>query len=228
MQGRLHHPHTATPIADVILPKRGKKRGSYTCGRCGVPKKGHVCSFPKDLNPISNPNPNLTPSPSSNPSPDPESFRLPSPLSVVRPQSPPPPPPPQQRLILPQLRRALSFDDIDVTDSCKSDDEEDEFFLDPDNESDVIGSGKLPGYCLWEVFKRLPPPALLAAARVCKGWRDTSRKVWKSAEELRLRVPVKAQIGLVGSVLKKCPGLVKLSVTMERLVLSKNGTAGRI
>ncbi|XP_009612824.1 F-box/LRR-repeat protein 17-like [Nicotiana tomentosiformis] len=217
MQGRQHHPHTATPIADVILPKRGKKRGSYSCGRCGVPKKGHVCSFPKDLNPISNPNPNLTPSHSPNPSPDPESFRLPSPLSVVRPQPPPPPPPPQQRLILPQLRRALSFDDIDVTDTCKSDDEEEEFFSDQDNESELIGSGsgKLPGYCLWEVFKRLPPPALLAAARVCKGWRDTSRKVWKSAEELRLRVPVKAQIGLVGSVLKKCPGLVKLSVTME-------------
>ena len=25
-------------------PKCGKKRGSYNCGRCGLPKKGHNCT----------------------------------------------------------------------------------------------------------------------------------------------------------------------------------------
>lgn len=69
--------------------------------------------------------------------------------------------------------------------------------------------------CLWEVLRRLPPPALLSAARVCKGWRDTSKRLWRAAEELRLRVPAKAQIGFVGSVLHKCPGLVRLSLRME-------------
>ncbi|KAK4338725.1 hypothetical protein RND71_043212 [Anisodus tanguticus] len=217
MQGRRPHPATAsaTPIADVVLPKRGKKRGNYNCGRCGVPKKSHVCNYPKNLNPIDNNN-----NPTS-PNPNPELIILSSPLSVVRPQPPPPPSPPlQQRHVLPQLRRALSFDDI--RDSPGSDDDESDLVgSDLDNESDLVGSGsglgigKLPVSCLWEVFKRLPPPALLYAARVCKGWRETSRKIWKSAEELRLRVPVKAQIGLVGSVLKKCPGLVKLSLRME-------------
>ncbi|XP_055831968.1 F-box/LRR-repeat protein 17-like [Solanum dulcamara] len=202
MQGRHPHPHAATPISEVILPKRGKKRGSYSCGRCGVPKKGHVCNFPKNLNPIDNPSPN------------PESLLLPSSLSVVRPQLPPPQ---SQRHVLPQLRRALSFDDIDVNDSPGSDDEGE--FSDLYNESDLVGSGSgigtLPVSCLWEVFKRLPPPALLSSARVCKGWLETSRRIWKSAVELRLRVPANAQIGLVGSVLKKCPGLVKLSLRME-------------
>ncbi|XP_060178014.1 F-box/LRR-repeat protein 17-like [Lycium barbarum] len=199
MQGRRPHPATSTPISDVILPKRGKKRGNYNCGRCGVPKKGHVCNYPKNLNPIDNPNP-------TSPNPNRELIILSSPPSVTRPQ----PPPQLPRHVPPQLRRALSFDDI--SDSHGSDDES-------DNESDLFGSGsgvgKLPGSCLWEVFKRLTPPELLYAARVCKAWRETSRRIWKYAEELRLRVPVKAQIGLVGSVLKKCPGLVKLSLRME-------------
>ncbi|KAF7828838.1 F-box/LRR-repeat protein 17 [Senna tora] len=30
----------ATVSSDI---KRGKKRGSYNCGRCGLPKKGHNC-----------------------------------------------------------------------------------------------------------------------------------------------------------------------------------------
>ncbi|CAA3016450.1 Hypothetical predicted protein [Olea europaea subsp. europaea] len=50
---------------------------------------------------------------------------------------------------------------------------------------------------------------------VCKGWRETTRKLWRAAEELRLRVPAKAQIGFFGSMLQKCPGLIKLSLTME-------------
>ncbi|CAO2818831.1 unnamed protein product [Amaranthus hypochondriacus] len=34
-----------TPVTPMLDPaKRGKKRGGYICGRCGLPKKGHVCS----------------------------------------------------------------------------------------------------------------------------------------------------------------------------------------
>lgn len=95
--------------------------------------------------------------------------------------------------------------------------EEDEQDFELDAEPDLAGSGKLPMSCLWEVLKRLPPPALLSAARVCKGWRDTTKRLWRAAEELQLRFPANAQIGLVGSVLKKCPGLVRLSLRMERL-----------
>lgn len=82
---------------------------------------------------------------------------------------------------------------------------------------DPIVSGGLPTACLWEVLRRLPPVGLLAAAKVCKGWRETSRRLWRAAEELRLRVPARAQVGFVGSVLQKCPALVRLSLRMERL-----------
>ncbi|KAI3841999.1 hypothetical protein MKX03_023034 [Papaver bracteatum] len=71
------------------------------------------------------------------------------------------------------------------------------------------------GSCLWEILRRLPPPALLSAAKVCKGWRDCSRKIWKSAEELRLRVPVRAKVWFIGSVLQKCTGLLRLFLTMQ-------------
>ncbi|KAH0636844.1 hypothetical protein KY289_036759 [Solanum tuberosum] len=206
MEGR--HSHPSTPIPDDFVQKRGKKRGSYNCGRCGLPKKGHVCDLTKEFSEV--------PTPTSS---DAKSFVLPSPLSVVRTKPTPPLPPPRQAV--PQLRRALSFDDIGVTDeSPGSDDDEGEGegegeFLDFESELDLGGSGKLPANCLWEVFKRLPPSSLLSSAKVCKGWRDVSRRIWKSAEELRLEVPVKAQIGLVGSVLHKCPGLVKLSLRMK-------------
>lgn len=80
-----------------------------------------------------------------------------------------------------------------------------------------LESGGLPANCLWDILRRLPPPGLLAAARVCKGWRESARRVWRAAEELKLRVPARALVGFVESVLKKCPGLVRLSLRIERL-----------
>ncbi|KAL2474845.1 F-box/LRR-repeat protein 17 [Abeliophyllum distichum] len=74
---------------------------------------------------------------------------------------------------------------------------------------------KFPASCLWDVLRRLPPVGLLSAAMVCKGWRETAKKLWRVAEELQLSVPAKAQIGFFGSMLQKCPGLIKLSLTIE-------------
>ncbi|KAK0580527.1 hypothetical protein LWI29_002971 [Acer saccharum] len=109
------------------------------------------------------------------------------------------------------LRRALSFDNMDL--SCDS--PEPDAMIDEPADADPITSGGLPAICLWEVLRRLPPAGLLAAAKVCKGWRDTTRRLWRASEELRLRVPLRAQVGFVGSVLQKCPGLVRLSLRME-------------
>ncbi|XP_020256173.1 F-box/LRR-repeat protein 17 [Asparagus officinalis] len=55
----------------------------------------------------------------------------------------------------------------------------------------------------------------MGAAAVCKGWRDVIKRVWISAEEVKLKVSPKSQIGFVGSVLHKCAGLVRLTLTME-------------
>ena len=119
------------------------------------------------------------------------------------------------------LRRALSFDDDNVRSGFpepepepEAEEEEDEDFDYPLADPEA---GALPASCLWEILRRLPPAGLLSAARVSKPWRDTSKRLWKAAEELRLRVPARAQVGFVGSVLQKCPGLVRLSLRMERL-----------
>ncbi|CAH1447343.1 unnamed protein product [Lactuca virosa] len=204
-----HQPHPVTPggaryLSDDFFSKKGKRRGNYNCGRCGLPKKGHVCHLP----PLSTTDSNsaaVTPTDSATSSATPTIPASPL-LSAVRPHRR------QQRCS--KLRRALSFDNIVVHDLPESDDEGGEECLSPDVELDV-GSGELPVNCLWEVLRRLPPPSLLSAAKVCKGWLDVSRRLWKAAEELRLKVPAKTQVGCVGSVLQKCPALVRLSLTME-------------
>jgi hypothetical protein len=106
----------------------------------------------------------------------------------------------------------LSFDDSDLR--CDSPEVE----ID-ESEMDLFGSGcgKLPMSCMWEILRRLPPAGLLAAGSVCKGWRETARRLWRAAEELRLRVPPRSQPGFVGSVLQKCPGLSRLNLRLERL-----------
>ncbi|VFQ91214.1 unnamed protein product [Cuscuta campestris] len=194
-----HVPHPATPISDVFLPKRGKKRGSYNCGRCGLPKKGHVCNLPNDLTPTSAAAADADISEST-------SSISPVPLSTARPQLQLPP----SAKPVSRLRRALSFDDVDLNESPGSDDEQEELDL-----LDLGRSGRLPFVCAWEVLRRLPPAELLSAASVCKGWRETARRLWRAAEELRLRVPAKAQIGHVRSLLQKCPALLRLSLRME-------------
>ncbi|XP_047955120.1 F-box/LRR-repeat protein 17-like [Salvia hispanica] len=196
-----HQPHPATPISDAaFLIKRGKKRGSYNCGRCGLPKKGHICPFAAEVDDVSTPVSKPTAETSAVASIGSASAVVVTPASVSRPAAPP------------GRRRALSFDDVTVAESVDELAEEEE---EVDEDLDLDGSGGLPASCLWEVLRRLPPVGMLSAARVCRGWRETTRRLWRAAEELRLRVPAKAQIGFVGSVLQKCPGLFKLSLKIE-------------
>ncbi|KAG2325722.1 hypothetical protein Bca52824_008450 [Brassica carinata] len=124
-----------------------KNRGSYSCGRCGQPKKGHVCHL------------------------------------LDAPTTPIPPEP-------------------------VSDDDDDAARGDLDT-TDAVQPGRFDAAGLWEVLKRLPPSGLLVAGRVCRGWRETARKMWKAAEEMRIRVPERARIG---SLLQNCPALITLSL----------------
>ncbi|GLU07636.1 hypothetical protein SLE2022_245880 [Rubroshorea leprosula] len=184
----------AVPILDL---KPAKRRGNYNCSRCGMPKKGHSCNVAAQATTAATPGPATT---------------VDSSCSASRTSNTP------QSRQPSNFRRALSFDDVDVRcDSPEravdnSDYQESPLDLDPD---EVMRSGGLPAVCLWEVLRRLPPVELIAAAGVCKGWRDTARTVWRAAEELRLRVPRRTQLGFVGSVLQKCPALVRLSLRME-------------
>ncbi|XP_076935736.1 F-box/LRR-repeat protein 17-like [Bidens hawaiensis] len=184
-----HLPHpvppTTTTFPDSMFSKKGKRRGNYNCGRCGQPKKGHVCHLP------------LTDSVS------------PSVTTVITPLSEPIQVKQRNHQPGSNLRRALSFDDIDVTEGTESDDD-----VADDVEVD-FGSGKLPVSCVWEVMRRLPPVDLLSAAKVCTGWRDVSKMVWKAAEEVRVRVPKGSRVGFVGSVLQKCVKLGRLKLIME-------------
>lgn len=211
MHGNLPHPVTpgeaATPVSDAYQVKRGKKRGSYNCGRCGLPKKGHSCNLPRATGTVL-----TTPTPTQSIDSTTSSVAINSPLSTARPALLPP----TSRQSGSNLRRALSFDDDDDVEESEAPELDEQFELETEMESDLCGLGNLNMICLWEILKRLPPPALLSASGVCKGWRETAKRVWKAAEELRVRVPAKTQIGCVGSMLQKCLGLVRLSLRMER------------
>ncbi|XP_076913347.1 F-box/LRR-repeat protein 17-like [Bidens hawaiensis] len=185
MHGHLPHPvPPTTTFPDAMFSKKGKRRGSYNCGRCGLPKKGHVCHLP----------PPSTDSTSRSVTPD-DSAVI-TPLSELVPVK-------RHHQPCPNLRRALSFDDVNEV-------------LESDDDVEVdFGSGKLPVSCVWEVMRRLPPVDLLSAAKVCTGWRDVSRMIWKAAEEVRVRVRKGIRVGFVGSVLQKCHKLGRLTLIME-------------
>ncbi|PKA65566.1 F-box/LRR-repeat protein 17 [Apostasia shenzhenica] len=160
--------------SDVPTSGPAKKRGSYNCGRCGLPKKGHVCSYGRGGDGVS------------------------SPVTAVPPRS-------DHR-----LRRALSFEE-EVADTTLAYAQSE---MVEESEAVVqIGVGEgLPESCLAEVLRRLPPKELMGASLVCRGWRECVRRVWISAEEIRVRV---SQIRFVGSVLHKCADLARLSLMME-------------
>ncbi|CAL0320555.1 unnamed protein product [Lupinus luteus] len=204
-----HHPNSAavspaahSAVASSSDSKRGKRRGSYNCGRCGQPKKGHNCNIKTPTNAKVTPlDPSLT-------AVSVVSSRTPLPVARHAPSHP---------------RRALSFDDFDDRtggidfDPAECDEMGDRDYveesLDPlDLDIDSCG---LPVNLLWEVMRRLPPAGLLSAAKVCKGWRETARRLWKAAEELKLRVPSSVHVGFVASMLQKCPGILRLSLRME-------------
>ncbi|KAL9239714.1 hypothetical protein vseg_014009 [Gypsophila vaccaria] len=167
----------ATPYLDHTQRRGSKKpRGSYNCGRCGHPKKGHVCDV------------------------------------AIAPASVP------SRATM----RALTFDDADVADSAELEaasalaDLIDPFSDDSDLfDPDLVVGGGWPAGCVWEVMRRLAPVSLMAAAGVCRGWRDVAARVWKASVEIRIRVPGNGGVGFVGSVLKKCCSLLRISLIME-------------
>ncbi|CAA7046126.1 unnamed protein product [Microthlaspi erraticum] len=201
-------PHIPPATADAAISaalesQRVKKnRGSYNCGRCGQPKKGHVCHLP----PLDVPSTPIATEPVSC-IPAAASSSRSTVLSITAAPS---------RQSVTHLRRALSFDDLDPPNSHdESDLDAASTDLDLQLDTDIVQPGRFHAVALWEVLKRLPPSGLLMAARVCKGWRETARKMWKVAEELRIRVPERAQIGYIGSLLQKCPRLINLSLKIE-------------
>ncbi|KAL6637475.1 hypothetical protein ACP70R_025047 [Stipagrostis hirtigluma subsp. patula] len=178
-------------------PPRPKSRGSYNCGRCGQPKKGHVCVVPAGAAP--------TPSPSS-------SSGAASASGGGGEQ---------------RLRRALSFDEAGTPSSPEKKPKVEEGDMDvdvagggggggdgeaEDEEPLEVGGRAVPREVMAEVLRRLGPRGVMAAAVVSRGWRDCAGRVWRAAEELRLRA---TGLGLLGALLPRCAALARLSLRME-------------
>lgn len=192
------------PAPAAAQPKR---RGSYNCGRCGLPKKGHVCTVPR--------------------------LAAAGGGDKAGEQQPPPPPPPQTK-----PRRALQFDDppaasdvlldavplaaaapgkkarVEAVDVEEEEDGGGDYDPPPLDWWVEVGAGRrAPGEVLVEVLRRMPPRAVAAAAGVSHGWRECARRVWRAAEEVRLRA---AGVGPVGALMARCPALARLVLRMDR------------
>uniref|UniRef100_A0ACD5ZYG4 Uncharacterized protein n=2 Tax=Avena sativa TaxID=4498 RepID=A0ACD5ZYG4_AVESA len=167
-------------------PPRPKTRGSYNCGRCGQPKKGHVCNLPSPADGVGAP----SPSPSSSGAASGEN----------------------------RLRRALSYDETTATPSSPEkkprahNDEDGDDEMEEDEETMELGGRAVPTEVVGEVLRRLGPRGVLEAAAVNRGWRDCAARVWRAAEELRLRP---AGVALVGALLPRCTALSRLVLHME-------------
>ncbi|PUZ37903.1 hypothetical protein GQ55_9G155200 [Panicum hallii var. hallii] len=190
-------------------PPRPKTRGNYNCGRCGQPKKGHVCVAPVPVA-ASPSGAALSPSPSTSSGAASASG--------------------EQR-----LRRALSFDEAGTPSSPekKPKVEPDVEMDEAGGEGDQLGEGgeeeeeeegavmevggrPVPSEVMAEVLRRLGPRGVMAAAGVSRGWRDCAGRVWRAADELRLRVLAASGAGLLGALLPRCPALSRLQLRMER------------
>uniref|UniRef100_A0A0E0KGK1 Uncharacterized protein n=1 Tax=Oryza punctata TaxID=4537 RepID=A0A0E0KGK1_ORYPU len=193
-------------------PPRPKTRGSYNCGRCGLPKKGHVCA-------AGGPAPTPSPSSSSGAATTTTTSGGGGGGEGTK------------------LRRALSFEDAATAtataSATPSSPEKKARVVVADADADAVGRGgegevvveghdgeeevelggrAVPRELMAEVLRRLGPRGVMAAAAVSRGWRDCAGRVWRAAEELRLRA---AGVSLVGALLPRCPALSRLSLRME-------------
>ncbi|KAJ1294476.1 hypothetical protein BS78_01G149000 [Paspalum vaginatum] len=183
-------------------PPRPKTRGNYNCGRCGQPKKGHVC---------------VAPVPSPAPSPSSSSGAASAGGGGGGGEQ--------------RLRRALSFDEAGTPSSpekkpkVEEEGDRDVEMGPADAEGDLPHDGgdatlevagrPVPREVMAEVLRRIGPRGVMAAAGVSRGWRDCAARVWRAAEELRLRVLADSGAALLGALLPRCAALSRLHLRME-------------
>ncbi|CAD6267118.1 unnamed protein product [Miscanthus lutarioriparius] len=214
----------AAPAPAPAKPAPPKLRGSYNCGRCGLPKKGHVCSVP---------GPASTAAPASGagdkagePQPPPQQTKPRRALQFDDPAASPPaasavvldtvppevaaPPPPRPRPLTPAAGKKKARAEVVDVDAEEEDGGDDDG---PPLPWVEVGEGRrAPGEVLVGVLQRLPPRAVAAAAGVSRGWRECSRRLWGGAEEVRLRA---SGVRPVAALMARCPALAKLVLTMD-------------
>ncbi|CAL4943280.1 unnamed protein product [Urochloa decumbens] len=188
-------------------PPRPKTRGNYNCGRCGQPKKGHVCVAPV---PVAAPSGG-----GSAPSPSPSTSSGAASASGGGGGGEPH-----------RLRRALSFDEAGTPSSPEKKPkvegdvemgEPEEGGEDDDDDAVMeVGGRPVPREVMAEVLRRLGPRGVMAAAGVSRGWRDCAGRVWRAADELRLRVLAGSGAGILAALLPRCAALSCLHLRMER------------
>ncbi|CAN6356881.1 unnamed protein product [Urochloa humidicola] len=210
-----------------------KRRGSYNCGRCGLPKKGHVCSVPGPASSAPATGAKAGEAPTPTPTPPQQQQNKPRralqfddpavkveeeeeeavvvvvdavPVSMAPPPQPPLPPPPAPPVAVGRKRPRVEVVQVDEEREGEEEEDSGPGWVE-------LGAGRrAPGEVLVEVLRRMAPRGVAAAAGVSSGWRDCARRVWRGAEEVRLRA---SSVRPVGALMARCPKLARLVLRMD-------------
>lgn len=190
------------------LSKKGKRRGSYNCGRCGQPKRGHVCpDDPPEDDHIAPP----TPQGMLDPSRTHASRRHAKPLLPSLPSSSPSSSCSSNELYRRALAASASFDAS--AHNCASPDSS---ALEPCPRPEEA----MPLACMVHILSRLFPPDLVAASSVCRRWRQCAEYVWAAIREANLSISAPyneckpSENDYVPFFLRKCSSLTSLSLNV--------------
>ncbi|XP_062204776.1 F-box/LRR-repeat protein 17-like [Phragmites australis] len=180
---------SSVPVPAAAAQPVPKRRGSYNCGRCGLPKKGHVCSVP---GPAKGGDEGAGGGAAAGELKPRRALHFDDVVAegVVVAATPPPGPPEKK------ARVEVVVDDEEVWEGLVE-----------------VGAGRrVPGEVVVEVMRRLAPRGVAASAAVSRGWRECARRVWRAAEEIRLRA---AGVRPLGALLPRCPALARLVLHMD-------------
>ncbi|WVZ91142.1 hypothetical protein U9M48_037347 [Paspalum notatum var. saurae] len=210
----------AVPAAAAAQPGGPpKRRGSYNCGRCGMPKKGHNCAVQgpaagKAVLPAAAAGEHHHQQQQAKPR---RALQFDDPVTVTVPDgavvldaaplamAPPPPPPPPA----PQPGRKKARVEVE---EAAADEDGDEDAAEMAGWVELGAGRRAPGEVVVEVLRRLAPRGVAAAAGVSRGWRECARRVWRRAEEARIRA---AGVRPVGALMARCPALARLVLRMD-------------
>ncbi|KAH7423971.1 hypothetical protein KP509_12G083400 [Ceratopteris richardii] len=220
-----------TPASTTSDPKSCRKRGAYNCGKCGQPKRGHVCageSAPvksRDLPELHPPTrqshlvvkaANRNTDQSSILS-SPHSPLLPSDISFPVSCSSLTSSCSSNERYKRALQQAAAFSDS-VEASVVADADHVSVYSDNSYDLEDVKAihQAIPIGCIVKILSRLSPSDLAAASNVCKRWRQSAEYVWAGIRKTSVTVTTpQAEDDFLPLMLQKCSSLEELTLNVS-------------
>ncbi|MCO5604991.1 hypothetical protein L7F22_059166 [Adiantum nelumboides] len=217
--------------------KSCRKRGAYNCGKCGQPKRGHVCQGDSATSPKSEVQQDLQAAPKRQPHPAPAQFKSwprfacdQNQIFSSAPCSPLPPSEVSYPISSASLTSSCSSNErhklalqqaAAVSESAEASAVADaDASVYSDNSYELAPNGKedqmVPFACLVHILSRLSAPSdLVAASNVCRRWRQSAEYVWAGIRQTSISIGTpNAESDFIPFMLRKCSNLQELTLNV--------------